>query len=332
MLPHAVEYPLVRASVREGGVEDDARPAPSAAFVALAEAKEGVPSARVACGKARWRFETDVSAPTPMAPVGVRMASRAYLKMAEIATTCALRPPCASAHLCEAPGGFVQATAAFAGPQWTWVGLSQRGPPFPAKGLPTARGRFVEGDAFDFEACLRALAPFLPSGREGVCLVTADGADAMDHAGLEGEHRPLLLAQTRLALSLLRTDGDFVVKFFEGGEAETERWVALLTTLFASVSVIKPTASRPTNSERYLVCRSLGEERGEAAWARFGRPCATSSAWRSECAAVMDALARGQTTALRSLLQKVSGGGAGGTAKGHPPPPGARPMGRRPAN
>ena len=77
----------------------------------------------------------------------------------------------------------------------------------------------------------------------------------MDHDRIEEEHVALLWAQCAIAARALRPGGCFVVKMFEGLCPCTRNVVAALTHLFDTVAMIKPTSSRPTNSERYLVCR-----------------------------------------------------------------------------
>jgi hypothetical protein len=147
-------------------------------------------------------------------------------------------------------------------------------------------------------------------GERAVDLVTADGAVEMDHGQLEDAHWPLLLAQTEVALRCLGPGGAYVVKFFEGYARDTtQAWIAALTHCFAAVSVIKPTSSRATNSERYLVCRGRhrSEEGGvaeEALLGAFASRLVVSSAWTRDLEEhVLDLLAAEQCAALERALR-----------------------------
>tara|TARA_B110000046_G_scaffold181946_1_gene215023 strand:- start:141 stop:1109 length:969 start_codon:yes stop_codon:yes gene_type:complete len=320
----AVEWPLLRAALDEAPPraqegDADASPPPHTPDGArLAAAKARVPAARAACGEARWRALTDTAVPRAPRPA---VASRAYHKLREILRTCALPLPRASLHLCEAPGGFVQALAdevadaarrPGAATEWRWVAasLQSAGVPRPAHDLPLAHGAFVcdlpvAGDLLD-AACADALVERV--GAAAVDLVTADGAAAMDHADVEGAHRALLLAQTRVALRCLREGGCFVIKYFEGAQPATLAWMARLTTRFDRVALVKPTTSRPTNSERYLVAR--GYRCGSDAPTGWD-PTAprVAEAWLSEARAIADRMAREQTRALERALERARGKG-----------------------
>ena len=146
----AVEWPVVRASVRaraEGETEDEEL---SPAMLELQELKERVPEVRARLGKRQW----DLRVNRARARDEVEVASRAYHKMREIQLSCALPIPEVSVHLCEAPGGFVQAVGVDASPTWRWTATSlasgKRGAPAPAMHLLRAdAGRFVEGDVRD---------------------------------------------------------------------------------------------------------------------------------------------------------------------------------------
>ncbi|CAJ0909234.1 9835_t:CDS:2, partial [Entrophospora sp. SA101] len=51
--------------------------------------------------------------------------------------------------------------------------------------------------------------------------------------------------------------GDFVMKLFDIFTPFTGGIVWILYRYFEQISIIKPLASRPANSERYIICRSL---------------------------------------------------------------------------
>ena len=225
--------------------------------------------------------------------------SRAYHKMREIGLTCAAAAR-GVAHLCEAPGGFVQATAELAGDAWRWVGVSLVAAGAPAWAVDDARGTFVAGSVFD-PACAQAVAE-AGVGEGTADLVTGDGAVEMDHDRLEEEHWPLLVAQTEWALRFLRDGGCLVLKFFEGATPRTQAWLAWVSTCFTSVSVIRPRASRATNSERYLVARDKLSAECPADWDRV----APARARTADALRVLDRLADDQTRALEAAFATLA--------------------------
>lgn len=98
----------------------------------------------------------------------------------------------------------------------------------------------------------------------GIDLVTADGAAGVDHDNIEASTFPLVKAQSEVALRCLSEGGTFVLKVFESLEEETLHHLSRLCSRFTDTCVVKPTTSRPTNSERYLVFLGFkGEEEEE---------------------------------------------------------------------
>ncbi|XP_077566986.1 cap-specific mRNA (nucleoside-2'-O-)-methyltransferase 1 [Stigmatopora nigra] len=69
--------------------------------------------------------------------------------------------------------------------------------------------------------------------------------------------KQLLLCQFLTALSTLRTGGHFVCKTFDLFTPFSVGLIYLLYLCFERVTLFKPVTSRPANSERYVVCRSL---------------------------------------------------------------------------
>jgi 23S rRNA (uridine2552-2'-O)-methyltransferase len=328
----AVERPLRRAALRPAADADalDADDAPvdaaaAAARARLAAQKRRVPATIEEAGRAAWAAHVDGAA-AAAGPGGAAPLNRAVGKLREIWRSCALPPPRgATVHLCEAPGGFVQATAWRAAEDgagaagWRWAALSRAAgggaPAMALAQLPTARGAAAVGDVRDEDAAVAALRGALGADAPPVGLATADGAVEMDHARLEAEHLPLLRAQVAVACRLLAPGGTLVLKAFELLEHGTAVEVARLTHAFEAVSVIKPTASRATNSERYVVARGF---RGAAAPAG---PAVLGAAWRAHLGAVAAAMADEQAAhldaAVRAVRVAAARGGRGG-AKSRP--------------
>ncbi|CAG8584657.1 8412_t:CDS:2, partial [Paraglomus occultum] len=100
----------------------------------------------------------------------------------------------------------------------------------------------------------------------GVDLVTADGGFRVEGREEMQEEltKQLLLCQTLIMFMILRRNGDFVLKLFDAYTAFTTGLIWILFRCFGRISIIKPLPSRPANSERYLVCQGLQEERPKA--------------------------------------------------------------------
>ncbi|XP_030051624.1 cap-specific mRNA (nucleoside-2'-O-)-methyltransferase 1 [Microcaecilia unicolor] len=95
--------------------------------------------------------------------------------------------------------------------------------------------------------------------RKGVHFLMADGGFSVE--GQENLQeilsKQLLLCQFLMGLSVVRTGGHFVCKTFDLFTPFSVGLVYLLYCCFERVSLFKPVTSRPANSERYIVCRSL---------------------------------------------------------------------------
>jgi 23S rRNA U2552 (ribose-2'-O)-methylase RlmE/FtsJ len=255
-------------------------------------------------GRRAW--DSAVSATTRIKPVFTEqpphVINRAFFKMREMTLSCSIHPPLCSLHLGEAPGGFVQATAQFAKPDWRWCAVSLEG----GAAIQPMTEHLPEGGCFlsnlpghgDMlvDECRVAITERV--GWE--CdLVTADGALEMDHNNLEQSHLELLFFQTDVAMANLKTGGTFLCKFFEGNLYRTKLWIALLSERFEYTCIIKPAWSRPTNSERYIVCKQFcGNKEPLERKGRVALP------WLHEVAKILDRLCDEQSRALEKALAR----------------------------
>ena len=92
-------------------------------------------------------------------------------------------------------------------------------------------------------------------GRRAADLVMSDMAPNLSGLKVndQARWRELAEAAAKFALSVLRHDGAFLVKLFQG--EETEPYLRMLRERFASVMVRKPAASRKHSSETYALAR-----------------------------------------------------------------------------
>ena len=276
----------------------------------LQQLKARVRIARDTIGETAWRNATH-QPPPPWETPTQHPISRAYYKLWEMLRVCSIEVDVdtqMTLHLCEAPGGFVQACLDTFGRSLNWYACSLRseqgGPKFSPRldaqrvCVDSSRSNLLD------ETHRTALVSHL---RERGCgtyaLVTADGAAPMDHDHLEETAAPLLAAQIAVALAVLAQGGSLVVKFFEGCRFETCQLLYRAAMDFEDVTIIKPTHSRPTNSEIYFVgcgfCAHSSSDESDA-------PMTPSGAWTQEYLNTISTLCRKQSSALGDALLRVS--------------------------
>jgi len=200
-----------------------------------------------------------------------RPASRAYGKLWEIIEQLPIAPRVwMSAHLGEAPGGFVQALADVGKNQHSRVSLAQNWR-YVAVSLPAAVGGLdwrlserdlracVTGDPIDADLLDDSVRDRLVQAYGGQCqIVTADGGFEVDYEKTTQEcaSLDLIRREFELAMALLDqrcADAACVIKVFDTENAETQALVADAAMRFDRAWIVKPRSSRIVNAERYFV-------------------------------------------------------------------------------
>ena len=120
---------------------------------------------------------------------------------------------------------------------------------------------FIRGD-FRRAEVLRRLEAGI--GRRTADLVMSDMAPNLSGMRVNDQARWRELAECAagFATGVLRHDGAFLVKLFQG--EETASYLQMLRERFASVAVRKPAASRRRSSESYALARGLIHPGGSA--------------------------------------------------------------------
>ncbi|XP_044729701.1 cap-specific mRNA (nucleoside-2'-O-)-methyltransferase 1, partial [Chrysoperla carnea] len=92
---------------------------------------------------------------------------------------------------------------------------------------------------------------------QGVHFMMSDGGFCVDgNENLqEVLSKQIYLCQCLVALSIVRTNGHFVTKFFDTFTPFSVGLIYLMYHCFEEVCIFKPNASRPANSEKYLICK-----------------------------------------------------------------------------
>jgi len=86
-------------------------------------------------------------------------------------------------------------------------------------------------------------------------LITADGGfNWKDENYQEQEAYILILSEIYCALNTQKIGGCFVIKIFETFTELTVKMIEILKQFYENVIITKPLLSRPSNSERYVIC------------------------------------------------------------------------------
>ena len=89
-------------------------------------------------------------------------------------------------------------------------------------------------------------------------LITADGEIQWDKLNYqEQEAYQLIFGEIIAALKVQAKDGNFVLKIFETYTLVTIKMIYLLTSFYDECFVFKPLFSRPSNSEKYIICKKF---------------------------------------------------------------------------
>ncbi|KAI8821473.1 FtsJ-like methyltransferase-domain-containing protein [Fimicolochytrium jonesii] len=209
--------------------------------------------------------------------------NRSAVKMANLDALCQFldraRERCANGEfrfvdLCSGPGGFTEYIlwrTKQMGLQAKGWGMTLKGEQDfalekmdPAIDVPNRFQPFYgadqTGDVYR-TANIKAFVDLVEAGSqtEGVDLVTCDGGFNVtgDEWNQEDHSRQILLCQVLIGLSVLREHGDFLFKVFDLYTPFMVELVYILYRMFEKIAIVKPFTSRPANSERYIVCRSL---------------------------------------------------------------------------
>lgn len=190
-------------------------------------------------------------------------SSRAYFKLFEILQI--FEPfknlnGIRTMHICEAPGGFVEATCDIASQNkimHRWIVQSKHGDekniPKINDNLQSLKNGIIvnegDGDILNPET-IESLTKY---GK--FHMVTGDGGFdiSVGYTTQEQQSFKLILGEVLLSLKLLKNGGTMILKMFDTHTLPTIQLVYWISSLFESVWFIKPKNSRPANGERYLV-------------------------------------------------------------------------------
>jgi hypothetical protein len=89
-------------------------------------------------------------------------------------------------------------------------------------------------------------------------LVTADGEFVWDDNNFqEQEGYKLILGEIIAALNVQAKEGHFVLKIFESFTIPTVKLLYIISSFYNEIYIYKPLFSRPSDSERYVICKNF---------------------------------------------------------------------------
>ena len=97
------------------------------------------------------------------------------------------------------------------------------------------------------------------SNNGGFYLISSDGGfdEGNDFNNKEQLHYFLILNEIFSAVYLQKPGGSYILKVFDIFTETSVHLLYLLNTLYSEVYIYKPKTSRPTNSEKYIVCKGF---------------------------------------------------------------------------
>lgn len=192
----------------------------------------------------------------------LRCVSRAFYKLLEILISYDIKIKGGNTlHLCEAPGGFIQASLLLFGSEIeSFLTVSAESTIKYHKDIKKIQKGHVLINDITLEETSDMIFDHCPE--KGYALITADGAfDVSDsYEDQENKSYDLLFNEISVALSSQQVGGCFVIKMFDCILKKTWNLITWLRKCYKQVYICKPPSSRPVNSEKYCVCINFVEK------------------------------------------------------------------------
>ena len=201
-----------------------------------------------------------------------KVISRAFYKLWELMHDYNIQCNGETLHLCDAPGGFIQAVIDYKTMKYNNIKKCHTISLTHKTDLNVPRYHQLiknnvnvnilneyNGDITNPNTHLSILKSL---NGKAITFVSADGGmtENGDYNNKENIHTQLILCQVFTTCLVLQQGGSFILKIFDIYTDATVHIIYLLMTVFDTVEIVKPLTSRPTNSEKYLVCKGYHKE------------------------------------------------------------------------
>ena len=201
----------------------------------------------------------------------VNIVSRAFYKLWEMLMIFDLisdSGPIVSAHLAEAPGSFVQSLIFFREKYFKKsdyekdehyvISIMEEGVPNFKKDfkMEYSRVKIYEQDGGDLTNT-KSIDKFVKFSKKAD-FITADGGFIWNDENFqEQEAYKLVIGEILTTIKIQNKSGSFILKLFEIYTDISIKIISILSSLYETTFITKPLTSRPSNSERYIVCRGF---------------------------------------------------------------------------
>lgn len=167
-------------------------------------------------------------------------------------------------HLCEAPGGFIQAcNDFFENSNYITVSLRSTSGDIPhfrctpnTSDFCIDRSKIIgilDSDVTKYTVMSHIIKHIRIEG--SVDIITADGGITVKmYSEQEQQCMQLIASQIYIALHVINIGGTFILKVFETFTSQSKNLISILANMFDNIMIFKPRSSRTTNSEKYIVC------------------------------------------------------------------------------
>ena len=195
--------------------------------------------------------------------------SRSFFKLREIIYDFKLTISDSCSCIAEAPGGFIQSLLIYGTEQqidlttifgitlisdnkdipfWNPI-LLDNDKVYICNGIDDTGDLYKLGNVLDFIKCC---------GKSQCTIVTADGGfDYTNDFEQELSSYSLFYSEIFIALNIQKEKGSFICKMFDLFHYSTLQLIYILYISYEKISFIKPSTSRQSNSEKYIVCQGF---------------------------------------------------------------------------
>ena len=285
-------------------------------FDELKVLKERIGVFKLRRGAHEWKQRQDRFEQHNVGEQSKRGINRGYDKLMEILETSVIEQCTTCLHLCEAPGGFAQATLTKLNPTTSYAMSMRTNIGFHTL-IKNSRCQIL-----DLPNGCDILMPDISQAIGTLCpnttfdFITADGAgnNDVDHSNVELNSVVLLAKQVSIAMAYQRKGGTLIVKIFGMAFPVTSRIVYVICASYDHVSVIKPHTSRASNDERYLICKGFSNDHSkeldvEGSLLKFASALRKpNDTWMSMYRDVASHFAHDQTHAILAMLNEQNNG------------------------
>ena len=207
----------------------------------------------------------------------IRPISRSYFKIYEILKNYKiLNNNDICCCICEGPGGFIQCLNNNYQIKKvygiTLIKKYDKSIPFWNKKILLNNQNFISfgedntGNIYHLKNCENFIQMINNNNYNNINLVTSDGGFdySKDYNNQEDLSYHLILCEIYISLNVQKLCGNFIIKIFDLFNYKTIQLIYLLYNCYDKIEFFKPTTSRLSNSEKYLICLNFqGIEQNE---------------------------------------------------------------------